>query len=78
MNRMANRFWERCATRQRPPFAIRLKQPRGNLFGQNRKLPCGCFNRMANGGRFLVAQRSRTRFAIRVIFLSLGPFRWTK
>ena len=64
-------------TRKRPPFAIRLKQPRGNLFGQNRKLPCGCFNQMANGGRFLVAQRSQNRFGSicrSVHLFVLGPF----
>ena len=29
---------------------------------------------MANGGRFLVAQRSQNRFAIRVLCFVLGPF----
>ena len=38
------------------------------------ELARGCFNRMANGGRFLVAQRSQNRFAIRLFFCPWACF----
>ena len=61
-------------TRKRPPFAIRVKQPRGNLLVENRTHKSEKRTRMANGGRFLVAQRSQNRYAIRVLCFVLGPF----